>query len=147
MFFRIYTLMFAFGLSLLFTALWFMGTLIVIGLTLLTIRGESYYTQRNRTLATCAKSLSYGIQSIKTQKSNFHIINALFKNSARLKLFLKKISILLDDSNIRVTSGHCHKASVSRSHNVTQHQDYENYGVDIRHSIYSDNIYNPENWK
>ena len=55
--------------------------------------------KKHKTLVTCGvdRSLSYGVSSIKKQKTNFKIINLLFRRVPVLKKILKKISLFCDD--------------------------------------------------
>lgn len=46
-------------------------------------------------------SLMFGIKSMNVQKTNFKIINYVFRNDTSISLFFKQLSILLDDMHIK----------------------------------------------
>lgn len=103
MFFRFYILIILGSLSVLPTSLWFGGILILIWFISMPISGVSYYKRwKAHHSILNIKSLSYCIKSIKRQKQNFKILNIILRKKILIQFF-KKLSILLDDINVKAS--------------------------------------------
>ena len=138
MFFRIYILTIICGLGLLFTDLWFAGALILIWFISIPIRGISFYKKWKKNLEVESKSLSFGFKSLEKQKTNFRLINSVCGELTTFKMLLKKLSLLLDDINIkRGGTSHQH---YSHTNTVDQMRD-DDYRYNSCYSGYSFNIH------
>lgn len=115
MFFRFYILIILSCLSLLPTTLWFGATVIIIWLLFIAITSISRYKQwKSGQKLLFPKTLSFCIKSMKRQKQNFKIIAFLIRNES-LQKHLKKLSILMDDINVKATSNFDHNISYVES--------------------------------
>lgn len=105
MFFRFYILINLFCLLLLSTALWFGAIIIISWLLFIAIISISRYKEwKNSQKKHHSKTLSFCIKSMRRQKQNFKVIEFLIRNQ-KLQNFFKKVSILMDDINVKVTQG------------------------------------------
>lgn len=100
MFFRVYILLIILATRLLFTDISFVALLGLIWLLPLPVRGKSYYKAKKKAQVHQPRSLSFFIQSMSRQKTNFRMINKVFAKSLKLQKFFKELSILLDDINV-----------------------------------------------
>ena len=103
MFFRFYILAIICSLAVLPTSVWVVGAMILLWLISIPIKGISRYRKWKKHHALNPKTLSFCIKSMRRQTQNFKVIEFLIRNKNLQKRF-KKLSILLDDINIKVTS-------------------------------------------
>ena len=141
MFFRIYVLLVITATGFLFTDLWFVAFLVLLWLLFLLIKAESYRKKLKNKKPLHEKTLSFAIQSIKKQKENFSFINRICLVFPTLRLFLKHLSILLDDIGIEFTSGTRIVFDTRENNSPSLGPTYPSQGVDPSYRACSDNIY------
>lgn len=141
MFFRIYIFSILSCFLLLLTPLWGVSYVILFWLLIILIRMHFYYKKWKKQQAThYSKTLSFCIKSLKRQKQNFRIINLLLKEEA-LKNYFKRLSIVLDDINVKIISNYDDGIYLSHTHEVIKNDHRYNPS----YSGYSFNIHNKSN--
>ncbi len=137
MFFRFYILGILGATFFLFTSVWAVSFVILMWFLLILIRMPSYYQDfKKKQFMLCSKSLSFFIKSMRRQKLNFRIINFLIRQEY-VKIFFKKLSILLDDINVKRCRNFEHSVSISDDNTMNQDHYYN-----PSYSGYSFNIHN-----
>lgn len=143
MFFRIYIFSILGCLLLLLTPLWGISYVILFWLLIILIRMHFYYKKWKKQQAIqCSKTLSFCIKSIKRQKQNFRIINLLLKKEA-LKNYFKKLSIFLDDINVKTINNCNGEIYLARTHEAIKNDhrynpSYSGYSFNIHHKSNND---------
>jgi hypothetical protein len=136
MFFRFYISTTICSLAVLPTSVWVVGAVILLWLISIPIKGISRYRKWKKHQAILyPNTLSFCIKSMRRQKQNFKVIEFLIRNKNLQKRF-KKLSILLDDINIKVTSGYVEdlpKTYHSRMNDIYYSPSYSHYSCNIHH--------------
>jgi hypothetical protein len=89
-----------------------------------------------------SKTLSFCIKSMKRQKQNFRIINILLKKEA-MKNYFKRLSILLDDINVKIISNCDGEIYLPHTHEVIKNDhryspSCSGYSFNIHHKSNND---------
>lgn len=104
MFFRFYILGILGCLLVLPTSVWLGGALILVWLISIPVKGIFRYKNwKEQRRIFYPQSLSFCLKSMKMQKQNFRIINKIFRRK-NLRIYFKKILILLDDINVKFSN-------------------------------------------
>lgn len=118
MFFRFYVLALICSLAVLLTSVWVVAAMILLWLISVPIKGISRYRRwKEHQAILYPKTLSFCIKSMRRQKQNFKVIEFLIRNES-LQMLFKKLSILMDDINVKSTSNFDHNIS-------SGHSDYQ----------------------
>lgn len=116
MFFRFYILALLCSLAVLLTSVWVVATMILFWLISIPIKGISRYKRwKEHQAILYPKTLSFCIKSMRRQKQNFKVIEFLIRNK-KLQNFFKKVSILMDDINIKITSKYAEDMTKTSDH-------------------------------
>lgn len=115
MFFRFYILGTLGTIFFLFTSVWAVSFVMFMWFLLILVKAPFNYKKFKRERVICyPRTLSFCIKSMKRQKQNFKIISFLIRNESIQKP-LKKLSILMDDINVKSTSHFDNSISSSHS--------------------------------
>lgn len=92
------------------------AAMILLWLISIPIKGISRYKRwKEHQAILYPKTLSFCIKSMRRQKQNFKVIEFLIRNK-KLQNFFKKVSILMDDINIKITSKYAEDMTKTSDH-------------------------------
>ena len=137
MFFRFYILGILITIFFLFTSVWAVSFMLLMWFLLILFKALFNYKKFKRERAIFySHTLSFCIKSMKKQKQNFKIINFVIRQKS-IQVIFKKLSILLDDINVKKSSNFTNNVSIS-DHKVVNKDHY----YSPSYSGYSFNIHN-----
>ena len=113
MFFRFYILGILMTILFLFTSVWAVSFVLLMWLILMLFKALFNYKKFKRERSICySNTLSFCIKSMKKQKQNFRIINFVIRQKS-IQVIFKKLSILLDDINVKKSSNFTNNVFIS----------------------------------